>query len=51
MLVVMKSDATEADIARVLPVTVEAREVLLLAETEPSMERWQTRARLPLARP
>lgn len=44
-------DRAEADIAPMLPVAAEAREVLLLAETERNMERWRTRARLPFARP
>ena len=41
-------DAAAAEIARSLPVTVEARELVLLAELEPGGKRWAARARFAL---
>ena len=41
------SDA-EADVVPALPMSAEARGVLLIEEVEPNSARWQTRARLPL---
>lgn len=40
----------EVDVARLLPISAVAHELVLLEEIEPDSGRWQVRARLPLSR-